>query len=147
MIYDDIAFDIPERSWAKLKCLDPVIFSRTIDLLAVAALLNMPLIVTHTLRTWQEQEALYAKGRTLPGEIVTNARGGHSWHNFGRAVDVVFQKGDGISYDGPWDLLGPIGERLGFVWGGRWKMRDLGHFEYHGGKTLAELRKEHGIDH
>lgn len=40
-------------------------------------------------RTWDQQEQLYAQGRTLPGEIVTNARGGFSMHNFGLAVDIV----------------------------------------------------------
>ena len=44
------------------------------------------------LRTYEEQDALYAQGRTTPGNIVTNARGGHSNHNFGIAFDVgVFE--------------------------------------------------------
>ena len=28
-----------------------------------------------------------------------------------------------------WIRLGEIAEKLGLVWGGRWKKRDLGHFE------------------
>lgn len=39
------------------------------------------------LRTHAEQEALYAQGRTAPGAIVTKARGGESFHNFGIALD------------------------------------------------------------
>lgn len=46
-------------------------------------------IVTQGMRTWDEQNALYAKGRTAPGKIVTKASGGHSQHNFGLAVDVT----------------------------------------------------------
>jgi len=42
------------------------------------------------LRTYEEQDALYAQGRTAPGPKVTNAPGGHSNHNFGLAFDMVF---------------------------------------------------------
>jgi|ERR1700679_1243934 len=45
--------------------------------------------VTQGLRTWAEQDALYAQGRTVPGIIVTNARGGYSMHNMGGAIDIV----------------------------------------------------------
>lgn len=41
-------------------------------------------------RTVEEQDALYAQGRIAPGKVVTNARGGFSWHNYGVAVDCVF---------------------------------------------------------
>src|SRR4051812_28460317 len=33
-------------------------------------------------RTYAEQDALYAKGRTTDGPVVTNARSGYSNHNF-----------------------------------------------------------------
>lgn len=29
-----------------------------------------------------------------------------------------------------WAQLGAIGESLGLRWGGRWKVQDMGHFEY-----------------
>lgn len=45
--------------------------------------------VTQGLRSWDEQAKLYAQGRTTPGKIVTNAQAGHSWHNYGMAVDLV----------------------------------------------------------
>ena len=37
------------------------------------------------LRTYAESDALYAQGRTKPGKIVTNAKAGQSYHNFGLA--------------------------------------------------------------
>ena len=40
-------------------------------------------------RTFAEQDALYAQGRTKPGAKVTNAKGGQSIHNYGLAVDIV----------------------------------------------------------
>ena len=44
------------------------------------------------LRTYTEQDELYAQGRTTTGPKVTNARGGHSNHNFGIAFDIgVFE--------------------------------------------------------
>lgn len=46
---------------------------------------NFRLRFTYTLRTFQEQELLFSQGRTRPGKIVTNARAGKSFHNYGLA--------------------------------------------------------------
>jgi peptidoglycan L-alanyl-D-glutamate endopeptidase CwlK len=46
-------------------------------------------VATSGLRTYAEQETLYAQGRTAPGRIITRARGGQSLHNFGVAVDFA----------------------------------------------------------
>jgi peptidoglycan LD-endopeptidase CwlK len=85
------------------------------------------------LRTFDEQDALYAKGRTTPGPKVTNAKAGYSNHNFGLAIDIgVFSK-DGKKYHGEHPLyteLGPLGESLGLEWGGRWKFRDEPHYQF-----------------
>ena len=40
-------------------------------------------------RTMEEQAGLYAKGRTKPGKIVTKAKPGQSYHNYGLAFDWV----------------------------------------------------------
>lgn len=55
----------------------------------LASVLPFEIRVTQALRSWNEQSALYEQGRSLPGNIVTNAQPGHSWHNFGLAVDIV----------------------------------------------------------
>lgn len=47
-----------------------------------------PFKVYSGLRTFKEQDALYAKGRTKPGGVVTKAKGGQSMHNYGLAVDL-----------------------------------------------------------
>lgn len=39
------------------------------------------------LRSFEEQDELYAHGRTRPGPVVTQARGGLSFHNYGLATD------------------------------------------------------------
>jgi peptidoglycan L-alanyl-D-glutamate endopeptidase CwlK len=50
---------------------------------------GIDLVVVQALRTKEQQDALYAQGRTAPGRVVTDARPGFSWHNFGRAYDVA----------------------------------------------------------
>lgn len=103
-------------------------------------------------RTFAEQDALYAKGRTAPGPRVTNARGGYSNHNFGIAVDFgVF--GPRGHY---WDSERPntaskvhkavadwAKENMPHIeWGGDWtSFKDYPHFQYDTGKSLAEMRR------
>lgn len=61
----------------------------------LADLLSFPIIITQGLRTYQQQDALYAQGRTTPGKVVTEAKGGYSMHCFGMAVDVAPLNEDG----------------------------------------------------
>jgi hypothetical protein len=98
--------------------------------------------ITDGFRSFEEQDALFAQGRTTPGKIVTNARGGQSWHNYGLAVDVAFQKDGKLSYDsGLYAKIAPIGKRLGFIWGGDWKkFIDKPHFAWHPDVTLAQAQ-------
>jgi len=72
---------------------------------------GIDVIITSTLRDNESQDALYAQGRTTKGAIVTNARGGQSFHNYGVAFDFcpivngkcqwndaeLFKKGGGIA--------------------------------------------------
>lgn len=46
-------------------------------------------IITCTVRSPAEQDALYAQGRTTPGRIVTNAKAGQSAHQYGLALNFV----------------------------------------------------------
>lgn len=93
-------------------------------------------------RSWAEQDALYAKGRTAPGKKVTNARGGFSNHNFGIAFDIgLFKDGKYYGDHALYTTCGEIGESLGFEWGGRWKkFVDRPHFQAKTGLTLAQMR-------
>jgi peptidoglycan L-alanyl-D-glutamate endopeptidase CwlK len=49
---------------------------------------GMDALITDAFRTFPEQDALFAKGRTTHGDVVTNARGGETNHNYGMAVDL-----------------------------------------------------------
>lgn len=92
-------------------------------------------------RSYAEQNALYAQGRTKPGPKVTNARAGYSNHNFGTAVDIGLFRGKAYVVDHPaYGLLGPVGEAAGLKWGGRWKTPDRPHYEFDTGLTLSQMR-------
>ena len=110
------------------------------------------------LRTYDEQNSLYAQGRTRPGNVVTNARGGYSNHNFGIAFDVgLFERNEYLGESPMYKAVGTLGEELGLEWGGNWRtIVDQPHFqlrpewasELTERQMLAELRArvEAGID-
>lgn len=92
--------------------------------------------VVQGLRTAQEQNDLYAQGRTKPGRKVTNAKAWQSNHNYGLAVDLcpfVDGKPDWNASNATWFRIGEAAERQGLEWGGRWaKFRDLPHVQLPG---------------
>jgi peptidoglycan L-alanyl-D-glutamate endopeptidase CwlK len=83
------------------------------------------------LRTYAEQDALYAQGRSKPGPIVTNGRGGFSNHNFGIAFDIgVFEGPKYLGETPKYNAVGALGTDLGLEWGGNWKtIKDAPHFQ------------------
>lgn len=93
-------------------------------------------------RTYAEQDALYAKGRTTPGPRVTNARGGFSNHNFGVAWDIgLFNDGKYLQHSPFYRACGQIGRDMGLEWGGDWKsIKDEPHFEVKTGLTISQKR-------
>lgn len=132
--------------------LHPTVRAMAERLLAQAEAAGIPLTVTFTLRSMETQAALYAQGRTCPGCVVTNARPGYSFHNFGLALDVVPTEllrlprwGDTPDQqartDALWAKGGAIGKAVGFRWGGEFTtIKDRPHFEWSGGLSLANLR-------
>lgn len=109
-------------------------------------------------RTVDEQDALYAKGRTAGGSIVTNAKGNSfsSMHQWGVAFDIYLDMdidGDGKTSDDiynntkkTFDKVGAIGKDLGLEWGGDWKsIKDLPHFQLpYWGSTTSKLKNVFG---
>jgi peptidoglycan L-alanyl-D-glutamate endopeptidase CwlK len=109
---------------------------------------GIDLLIVQALRTKDEQDALYAQGRTKPGKVVTNAQYGYSWHCFGRAYDVAIIEGGQPIWESPkYAKVGALGKLVGLAWGGDFKAikGDLGHFEFHPGMDLAQARKEAGL--
>jgi len=84
-----------------------------------AALAGIRIKIISGFRTYEEQDALYAQGRTAPGVIVTNARAGYSNHNFGIAFDVgVFEGNQYLGESPKYKAVGALGMDLGLEWGG-----------------------------
>ncbi len=101
---------------------------------------GIDVILTCTWRSNQEQDALYAQGRTAPGKIVTNARAGQSKHNATRGgqpcsqafdmAPVVNGKIDWGTSNPAWKQCGAIGKALGLEWAGDWtSFREFPHFQ------------------
>ena len=140
--------DIPKPivSISKLENLRSDVSRLARRLLDACSAAGVQIKITSGFRSWKDQDKLYRKGRDAPGKKVTNARGGHSWHNFARAFDVAFIVHGRISWEGPWEMVGRIGEQLGLEWGGRWhSFRDECHFQLTGGMTLAQARKAYQV--
>jgi peptidoglycan L-alanyl-D-glutamate endopeptidase CwlK len=104
------------------------------------SLMNAAIISGH--RTFAQQSTLYEQGRSKPGKIVTNARAGHSNHNFALAYDIgIFAEGKYLGSSGLYSLAGEIGKQLDLVWGGDWRsFVDPPHFEFPHKTNLATLR-------
>lgn len=143
---------VDERSERNIKTLDPRVQPLARELIEKAVELGINAKVISGSRTYAEQDKLYAQGRSAKGPVVTKAKGGQSWHNFGLAFDVGIFSADGKTYYGEhkdYARLGAVGEKLGLEWGGKWKFVDEPHFQFNPkGYTLAEMRghKESGKD-
>lgn len=116
----------------------------------------------YTLRTFAEQDAIYAQGRTTAGVITTYARGGQSYHNYGLATDVVLivdSDGDGDYDKASWDFKKDFDgdgkadfDEIDYVfnmhgWKGLYKADgkrwDLPHFQKTLGYTIPQLQEMH----
>lgn len=130
-----------------------------------------PVGIFEGFRTYERQQELYAKGRTMRsdipcfhdgksnpvgtcprhplGAVATNAPAGLSWHNYGLAADIVFDA-DPVkpllqaSWDGkfPWDKLGAMGQAMGLEWAGAWRtFREFPHFQKTYGLQITEAHE------
>lgn len=121
----------------RLNDLSPIFRPVAVELLAKLTEAGICVMIIDTLRTQEEHAANLAKG-------VSWTR--HSKHLDGLAIDLcpylIWQlKGsDKLQWDASdpaWEKMGEIGESLGLRWGGRWKQRDMGHFEMPGSATIS----------
>lgn len=113
---------------------------------------KLDVLITCTYRDLEAQERLYAQGRYLPGQIVTWAKPGDSWHNWRRAFDwVPMRAGKCVwsvrGHDKElWMLGGELGVKCGLEWGGNWTRHpDYPHFQDKAGRTLYGLKREAGL--
>ncbi|OBZ19056.1 hypothetical protein A8L34_05835 [Bacillus sp. FJAT-27264] len=143
---------VKSKSAASLTGLNPAVLAGTNALLERSFAKGVPIIINQGLRTLAEQNALYAQGRSKPGNVVTNARGGFSYHNYGLAVDfaLLLPDGKGISWDmkrdgngnkiADWQEVVQEAKKLGFEWGGDWtSFKDYSHLQIAYGLSIDQL--------
>ncbi|AOS83107.1 peptidase M15 [Chlorobaculum limnaeum] len=144
---------VDSRSEKAIATLLPEVQPMARALVHKAASVGITIKIISGLRTYAEQNALYAKGRTEPGSKVTKAKGGYSNHNFGIAFDIgVFEGNKYLDESPKYKAVGALGVDLGLEWGGNWKtIVDQPHFQLRPDwaknmtekQMLAELRNRH----
>lgn len=132
--------------------LHPVVRERSNQLIQQAANKGIVIVITDDFRSAEDQDRLYEQGRTVAGNIVTHARGGESFHNFGLAIDFAIKTPQAeviwdMQYDGnqngkgDWNEVVEMAKVLGFEWGGDWaQFKDYPHLQMNFGLTLADLQ-------
>ncbi|WP_405131071.1 M15 family metallopeptidase [Paenibacillus sp. FSL H8-0317] len=133
--------------------LHPVVAENEELLVRKAARRGIVIVITHGYRSSEEQDALFNQGRSSAGNIVTNARGGESYHNYGLAIDFALSTPDG---DVVWDMerddngngksdwmeVMELAKELGFTWGGDWaNFPDYPHLQMDFGLSINELKR------
>lgn len=114
----------------RLDDLDPRCRVLAVELLARLVEAQIHVLIVDTMRTPEEHAANLKKGVSWTT---------HSKHLDGLAIDICpyeqyqLHGPDKLEWNGGdpvWLKIGVIGEKIGLRWGGRWKVKDLGHFEY-----------------
>lgn len=140
----------------RLEDLSPETRRLCLDFLRRVQVAGLEVLITCTYRSSEEQDELYARGRTKPGRKVTWVKGGGSRHNevdgYGKPASTAFDvvpirggklvwgtSGDGLDDDPTdddtddlelWERVGILGEAAGLEWGGRWqRSKDRPHFQ------------------
>ena len=147
-------------SYQRAQLLHPAVREEVINLIDQAEKqlpAGIAIRIVQGLRTIAEQNELYAQGRTKPGNIVTNAKGGSSYHNYGLAIDfaiLVDKDGNGTYDELSWDIkqdndkdgvadwleVVKVFEAAGWEWGGKWSsIKDMPHMQKTFGLKWQEL--------
>lgn len=124
--------------------LNPVVRPLVDSALRIWAKAGIDILVTCTLRTNAEQEALWNQGRLTQGRVVTKAKAGQSAHNYGLAIDVVpivNGKPDWVGEHPIWNTIGKLGESAGLEWAGApsYPFHELAHFQLPNWKEISGI--------
>lgn len=133
-----------------IKQLHPALQAKIAQLQTLCTQQGLKIGISECLRTVSEQDALYAKGRTAPGSIVTKAQGSSysSMHQWGVAFDFYRNDGTGAynDADGFFTKVGKLGQSIGLEWGGAWaSIKDKPHLQLPDwGSTPTKLKAQYG---
>jgi peptidoglycan LD-endopeptidase CwlK len=142
---------VDDISQSRLQLVYPPLAAKIAALFALVESGGEEIRVVQGLRTWAEQDALYAQGRSTAGEIVTNVKGGYSYHCFGLAADCAPSLyGPDRPYDPDWNSshfawkdMEAKGVSLGLVSGADWcSLPDAPHFQMTGRFPIDEPNDE-----
>ncbi|MED3885861.1 peptidoglycan-binding protein [Priestia aryabhattai] len=141
----DLSLDkLLKKAENKLQNVHEIVQEKAYELIRQAYKESIFIVITEGFRSIEQQHKLYSQGRTTQGSIVTNAKGGYSYHNYGLAIDIALLDNNGEvdwTIDRRWNKAGEVGKRIGLEWGGDWKsLKDYPHFQYTFGLSLSELR-------
>lgn len=128
----------------RLKQLHPKLSAKVKEIIEAMALQGIEMRVVQGLRTYEEQNILYAQGRTRKGPKVTNAKGGQSYHNFALAADLCPFKDGKPQWENAnaFGRLGAVCRSVGLEWGGNWpRFPDRPHVQLQSVPTLAICRQ------
>jgi hypothetical protein len=129
----------------RLSLVHPELARRVTLMITALAARGVIIEVVQGLRTFAEQDALFAQGRTKPGQVVTRARGGRSNHNYKLAADVcpfVNGKPDWNAKPAVWEMIGEEARRAGLEWGGDWKrFTDHPHVQLPVGLSISDCHR------
>lgn len=136
-----------------ITALHPIVLAKQTELITEASKIGITILITDGFRSSEEQDALYARGRTEDGPVVTQVEGGNSYHNYGLAIDFALRTKKGaviwdMEYDGnkngqaDWMEVVEIAKRLGFSWGGDWEnFPDYPHLQMDFGYSIRQLKR------
>ncbi|WP_082235080.1 M15 family metallopeptidase [Halobacillus massiliensis] len=132
--------------------LHPTVEKKKDELIELAAERGIDVVITDGFRTIEEQERIYEQGRLREGDIVSYARGGESYHNYGLAIDYALRTDEGnVVWDlerddngngeADWVEAAEIAKDLGFEWGGDWSsFKDYPHLQMDFGLSIRQLQ-------
>ncbi|MGR9047235.1 M15 family metallopeptidase [Halobacillus faecis] len=133
--------------------LHPTVEKRKDQLVEEVKRAGINIVITEGHRSVERQDKLYEQGRSSDGQVVTHARGGESYHNYGLAIDFALEHEDGriiwdTEYDGngngksDWLEIAEAAKGLGFEWGGDWEnFKDYPHLQMDFGLSIRELKR------
>ncbi|PIR69861.1 MAG: peptidase M15 [Candidatus Niyogibacteria bacterium CG10_big_fil_rev_8_21_14_0_10_46_36] len=128
---------------ADISLLKPKVRALAVRLIEECNKQGFSIMVSRGFRSTEQQDKYYAQGRTKPGKIITNARGGFSFHNFGVAFDIrpVLDAENEHKREAFYRKAGEMGMALGLEWGGAWTtFVDPPHFQYTAGYSIEDFR-------
>ena len=107
---------------------------KAFELLARCVEARIAVAIVDTLRTPEEQAANIAKGVswTKNSKHLPDATGKSNAIDLCLYETYLAHGNDKFNWDASdplWQEIGALGESLGLTWGGRWTVRDLGHFQ------------------